>query len=266
MNLFSMLRKNESPEIEVVFAGGMGTQILQASVYFDLEQQGVPVYADLGYYSRPVHIAQPGVKGDLSHWPWQLDQYGITHATFRTKSSTDKLKRLADGDELVSSAITALSKPSIREKFTVKPDIASGFLSPTIAHNAVCIHIRRGDYVNVASHLMADELFASIGKKFSGLCSQAVILSDSPVDSNLRTLMQQHFSDITFLDHLDPLSSHFIMRQARILVCSNSTFSLTAGLLNETGLVVIPKKWYGENEKNIEQKISAMCDFQIITH
>jgi leucyl aminopeptidase len=82
----------------------MGTQIMQAAVYFDHELQNIPVYADLSYFAKPAQIAQAGVKGALSHWPWQLDQYGLTTASFKT--STQKYSRLADGEELVGKAIT----------------------------------------------------------------------------------------------------------------------------------------------------------------
>lgn len=264
MSLFSFFNQRKPAATQVVFAGGMGTQILQAAVYFDLELQGLPVYADLTYFSQPARLAQTGIKGELSHWPWQLNQYGITMQSFRESSA--KLKKLADGEELVSKAISALSKSAIRNKFKLTPNIASDNDFSHIASNALCIHIRRGDYVNVASHLMADEIFSMIGKKFSSILGCAIILSDSPIKSDFRDLMKNHFSDIQFLDNIDALSAHRIMRHAKILVCSNSTFSLTAGLLNENGLVIIPKQWYGENEKNIEQKISAMCDFQIISN
>jgi hypothetical protein len=263
MSFFSKLTQKKTRELEIVFAGGMGTQILQAAVYFDHELQNIPVYADLSYFAKPAQIAQAGVKGALSHWPWQLDQYGLTTASFKT--STQKYSRLADGEELVGKAIAALAKPMIRQKFQVKPEEATKFFVPEITTRALCIHIRRGDYVNVASHLIADETFASIAKKFSAIANQAIILSDSPIDGELKAILGNHFPEIVFLDNIDPFSSHFIMRHAKILICSNSTFSLTAGLLNESGLVVIPKKWYGDNEKNIEKRIQEMCEFQIIS-
>jgi hypothetical protein len=165
----------------------------------------------------------------------------------------------------VGKAIAALAKPMIRQKFQVKPEEATKFFVPEITTRALCIHIRRGDYVNVASHLIADETFASIAKKFSAIANQAIILSDSPIDGELKAILGNPFPEIVFLDNIDPFSSHFIMRHAKILICSNSTFSLTAGLLNESGLVVIPKKWYGDNEKNIEKRIQEMCEFQIIS-
>ena len=54
------------------------------------------------------------------------------------------------------------------------------------------------------------------------------------------------------------------MRCARILICSNSTFSLTAAALNPNALVVVPKQWYGEKDREIEAPIHARCLFQMI--
>jgi hypothetical protein len=54
------------------------------------------------------------------------------------------------------------------------------------------------------------------------------------------------------------------MRNARILICSNSTFSLTAATLNPSALVIIPKRWFAEKDHAIEAPIHALCTFQIM--
>lgn len=89
MSFFSKLSKEGTRELEIVFAGGLGTQILQAAVYFDHELQNIPVYADLSYFGKPAKIADAGVKGALSRWPWYLDQYGLGqhHLNLRRKNT-----------------------------------------------------------------------------------------------------------------------------------------------------------------------------------
>jgi hypothetical protein len=130
--------------------------------------------------------------------------------------------------------------------------------------NFLCVHVRRGDYVNVASHLVADNEFLGIVRKFSGLVSKAVVLSDSPIGPDFRGALASYFAEVSFLDDIDPDAAHRIMRGARILICSNSSFSLTAAALNPKALVVIPKQWMGGKHRQIEAPIQSRCLFQIL--
>ena len=153
----------------------------------------------------------------------------------------------------------------ISESFLAPPPLDAGDILPEeVMGGFLCIHIRRGDYVNVASHLISDGEFISLVRKFSGLINHAVILSDSPIEPDFRNAVSPHFSTVSFLDNIDPYSSHRVMRCARILICSNSTFSLTAAALNPNALVVVPKQWYGEKDREIEAPIHARCLFQMI--
>jgi hypothetical protein len=116
----------------------------------------------------------------------------------------------------------------------------------------------------VASHLIQDTEFISLINKFSGLVKHAVILSDSPIKQDFRDAVFPSFASVFFLDNIDPYSSHRVMRNARILICSNSTFSLTAATLNPSALVIIPKRWFAEKDHAIEAPIHALCTFQIM--
>ena len=50
------------------------------------------------------------------------------------------------------------------------------------------------------------------------------------------------------------------MRNAEILICSNSQFSLAAGALNKSGLVLVPKNW--GNADGIAETVSLYGNFQ----
>lgn len=272
MNLFQRLRKKRKtldpsncPTI-VVFAGGMGTQIIQAAAYFSLKQAGHEVYGDVSYFDVEARMAQVGEKGRATHWFWQLDQYGLARDSFEVGDA--KVRSVAyilrDGLEMMQLGLQALANPEVQPHFMPR-DPATFRLQEVSTQDFLCIHIRRGDYVNVASHLVSDEEFLRLGRKFSGLIRHAVLLSDSPFESEFKQQMEQLFPSVTYLDKLDPYSSHWLMRQARILVCSNSTYSLTAALLNPKALVVMPKRWFGPNDQAIEAPIQGLCSFQVVS-
>lgn len=249
----------------IIFAGGMGTQIIQAATYFSLKDAGQPVFANMSYFDTEARIAEVGKTGQLTHWFWQLDQLGLTQASFEQASGLNKRNAdmLADGPRMLEIGLAALQHPSVQGRFKNAIDIRN-VLPEEVIGSFLCIHIRRGDYVNVASHLISDEEFIGLIRKFSGLSNHAVILSDSPILGELRAAVSPGFKSVTFLDNIDPYSSHQVMRSARILVCSNSTFSLTAAMLNPNALVVIPKRWFGKQDSDIEAPIQSRCSFQIM--
>lgn len=272
MNLLQRLRKKRKtldpsncPTI-VVFAGGMGTQIIQAAAYFSLKQAGHEVYGDVSYFDVEARMAQVGEKGRATHWFWQLDQYGLTRDSFEVGGAQVRNTAyiMRDGLEMMQLGLQALGTPEVQQRFM--PSVPTNFSLPEVSkQDFLCIHIRRGDYVNVASHLVSDKEFLRLGRKFSGLIRHAVLVSDSPFETDFKQQMDQLFQSVSYLDKLDPYSSHWLMRQARILVCSNSTYSLTAALLNPKALVVMPKRWFGPNDQPIEAPIQELCSFQVMS-
>lgn len=264
-NLFRRSHSSRNLPTVVVFAGGMGTQIIQAAVYFSLKDAGHSVFADLSYFETEAKMAEVGKTGQLTHWFWQLEQFGLSKTSFEQSPDLNKRNSdmLTDGPRMLELGLAALAKPSIQNRFKNAADI-TGILPAEVLDGFLCIHIRRGDYVNVASHLISDEEFINLVRRFSGLTSHAVILSDSPIPVEFRSAVSHFFKTVTFLDSIDPYSSHQVMRSARILVCSNSTFSLTAAALNPDALVIIPKQWFGKQDSDVDAPIQSRCAFQIM--
>jgi len=262
--LFSRIKSDKDLPTVVVFTGGMGTQIIQAATFFYLRNSGQPVYADLSYFDVRPKMASPGNAGQLTHWFWQLDQLGLPKSSFeQLGDNPGKVITLRDGPKMMELGLKALSTPEVRLMFGGCDEIAGDF-DEDLRDNFICIHIRRGDYVNVASHLISDLEFIQLLSKFSGLFKHAVFLSDSPISENFRDQVSPLFDSSLFMDNIDPYLSHRIMRKARILICSNSTFSLTAAMLNPKALVIIPKKWFSEKDHAIEAPIHARSTFQIM--
>jgi len=264
INAFSSSRNK--PRI-VIFAGGLGAQIINAAVYLSIKNAGQPVFADLSYFDEPENVAVVGKPGDCSHWKWMLLPFGLSPASFEcpppsiTKHNSNILQ---DGVEMMELGLEALAQPKIQEVLKLSSSI-NDTLPFSLPTNFLCMHVRRGDFVNVASHLVADEEFFSLVKKFSNLVSHAVVISDSPIGVDFRNTVSSYFNKVFFLDNnIDAHIAHHTMRSARILICSNSTFSLTAAALNPNALVIIPKQWYGGKHRQIEEPIHSRCAFQIL--
>ena len=174
----------EKPTV-ITFTGGMGAQLLSAAIYFSMKKDGNLVYADLSYFDEPERVAAAGSAGQCSHWAWQLGLFGLTPTMFDINPALHKRNSvvLEDGPEKLEAGMKALAQPEIQAIFTI-PSEAKNNLPAWIDEKFLCIHIRRGDYVNVASHLLADEAFIALAKKFSGLVDRLVVLSDSPIETS----------------------------------------------------------------------------------
>lgn len=249
----------------VTFTGGMGAQMISAAIYLSMKNSGHPVFADLSYFDKPESVAVAGNIGDCSHWSWQLDKFSLTPASFDTSPGFTKRNAniLHDGSQKLELGLKALAQPEI-QKYFATPAGVDDVLPQEFANGFLCIHVRRGDYVNVASHLVADGEFINLARKFSGLADNLAVISDSPIGTEFRNAVSSYFKQVAFLDNTDPFTAHRIMRSARILICSNSQFSLIAAVLNPAALVLIPKQWFGENERQIEAPIHSRSSFQVM--
>jgi len=255
-----------SRPVVVTFTGGMGAQIISAAIYFLLKQEGRKVFADMSYFEKSAHIATEGTAGDISHWDWQLHSFSLFPESFDAmqKLHRSRYKIIKDGENKSSLGIKALSNESIRQKFTDKESMKD-ILPERFLPNYLCIHVRRGDYVNVASYLVDDEDFLELANKISGLVDSVVIVSDSMIPDAFREQICGVFKNALFLDNVDAVTTHRVMRNARVLICSNSQFSLVAALLNRRALVFLPKKWFGnKSQKKLTEPLNALCDFQVL--
>jgi hypothetical protein len=251
--------------VVVTFTGGMGAQIISAAIYFSLRNQDRKVYADLSYFDRAERIASAGRSGEVSHWSWQLDSFGLLRSSFETAPGLSKrdVELIEDGSKKIAAGMKALRQPEVQKHFAIA--IGVGDILPAgFSSGYLCIHVRRGDYVNVASHLVADEDFIDLAGKFAGLVKHLAVVSDSPIDEPFRRAASSGYEQAVFMENIDAFTAHRIMRNARVLVCSNSQFSLIAALLNPQALVVLPKHWFGKNDRAVEAPIHEACGFQIL--
>jgi len=255
--------------VRVTFTGGLGAQVLSTAIYLHFVDRGFQTLADLSYFENPHTIATPGRKGQLSHWQWEMDGYGFSRANLNTHLPQGmSLPTLHDGALKLSMALRALASTSVRARFDVSAsDQYSALYRDTelLGQRYVCIHVRRGDYLNVASHLINSNTIDNLACKFYNLVDRVLILSDSPVDLDEFTRVRSTFQGrVHIIDsNPDPVLAHSLMRNASILVCSNSQFSLSAGLLSD-GLKIIPKIWFAEADEHLNRIVDSISDFAVV--
>lgn len=266
----SQIIKQDS-EVFITFTGGLGAQILSAAIYFNLKREGRKVFADLDYFKQPAKTATAGNKGEVSHWNYELGDYELPLEGFSTKKREKSfLKRnkavvISDGVDKLSLAIGALRQPEIRKLFPIKHSVVEKCHQISGQKDYLCIHIRRGDYVNVASHLIDDMDFVNLAKSISKFVPAVIVISDSEVSGMIKESLPGLFAHCSFVIGGDPHAAHALIRQAKYLICSNSQFSLSAALLNQTGQqIFLPTKWFGDIDSNMQAPINALCRFQIL--
>ena len=244
---------------------------MSTAIYFYFKTKGYNVIADLSYFDSKHRIAIPGINGEMSHWKWEMTCYGISKDNFDIGTNVfHNMPLLSDGVVKHKLGVNALKSSTIKNFLDIeKNDTFSEQYrkSELLGEQYLCLHVRRGDYLNVASHVISNESLDNIASQFSSLVDSILILSDSPVDINqFKSIVLKFENRIHIIDtDTDPVFSHSLMRNASILICSNSQFSLSAGLLSR-GLVVIPKTWHSPKFKRLNQKINEMTEFSIVKY
>ena len=259
---------DKNKKIRVSFTGGLGAQLISAAIYYDLSAKGYLIEADLSYFEKK----QQDLSG-CSHWDWQLGEYGIYPSSFYSSGSpSGQFVKISDGSVKGRLGVSALRNENIRKKFVIPQGVVGlkEFLPESdrlvLREPYICMHIRRGDYMNVASYLVPDSHFIDIAMRAAGVLKSIVVLSDSPLSEEFKKTVAGLYGGALFIDSGGeaPFYCHCLMRNASLLVCSNSQFSLTAGLLS-SGFVVLPKKWYGGGEEKLESLISELSDFAVMS-
>jgi hypothetical protein len=266
---------NQNPrqdsEVFVTFTGGLGAQIFSAAIYYYLKGKGRTVYANLDYFKQPGKMATVGNKGEASHWNYELGEYGLPLEGFSTKKfektffKRNKPYVISDGAGKVELAIEALRQQEVKKVFPIKHSAVEECHKVSGGNDYLCIHIRRGDYVNVASHLVDDTDFVNLAKSIANFVPAVIVISDSDVSGVVKENLSGLFTHCSFIIGGNPHIAHALIRQAKYLICSNSQFSLSAALLNEVGQqIFVPTKWFGDSDSNIQMPINALCRFQIL--
>ena len=266
-----LFRKLGLVEEEVVyFEGGLGSQILAYLEFLDksetanLLKQPSPI-CDTSYFQQPIGNLQNG----LTIRPWALERYGLQLIDLHDFETSAKRKyfksRLpyAEKFKVIHGKQYRTYATRFSNRFVSDSELAkfaerqvgikldSGYnLSGTL--DCCVVHVRRGDYLQVSSHLVSLNSYLVLLRKIkSFLPPSLVFFSDSEIDPKFKDVIIEEFflQEIIFCegDGYAEGEVHDFMRKCKILITGNSTFSLTAGLLAEQETIVFsPITFYSE--------------------
>jgi len=249
--------------------GGLGSQIMQYSLYSWLKNEGKAVALDASYFRN--QTIKPRVNW-VDVRPWRLDRYGHSLEDQRIK----KGYRLRDKDfmHLYSESYSRILEDKQFLQYLFPLNLQE-FLKSLYTHgttldqvrNSVVIHIRQGDFVTAASLLLPEDYYLDslsiVLEKIGRTNTQIIIVSDQTLDSNrfpnLAALAEKNAQQYKVMIGGDEIFIHNLMRSCKALICSNSTFSFSAAMLKIEGVSVYPEKFYeGETaELNVLFKLES---------
>ena len=265
-------------EYNVPICGGLGAQLLGVMLVEHLraEHPDQSVYVDLDYFQQAPRRAERG-EG-LSIFPWELDHYGLSieHYNFRAPDAGGRFARrfgkrphrLEDGSVERQRLLRAALSRDWDALFPISPEERVGALEllQGKSHAVVAVvHLRRGDYLNVASHVVSDLDVVSVLAKLGALgVSRFLFVSDDPVPVDSFGERLQPGVELDALDSDDVFLAHAVMRLAKCLVISNSQFSLSAAVLNPDGICLMPRKWFGGRDAALNAEINEMSAWSLL--
>jgi hypothetical protein len=256
--VFCLTKLKSFDKQTVVFEGGIGSQILSFIEYKEkIKNLRKPIPANFEYFS---HITEDFVdKNGLSRWAWKLDHYGIKQSDMNQISKRKKLVnkylrvRQNNRSEIFYNFRESKSASYI-DLFPVQQTNIDAYLQSIFEskNDEFCvIHIRRGDYLKVASKVTTLEEVCKLIEKIRYLLPKNILIaSDSELNSFEKLLLGQRLAGFKYF-YIDPKENpflvHDLMRASKVLIASNSTFSFSAGLLaNGDCLIFFPTKYFGE--------------------
>lgn len=255
----------------IYIEGGLGSQILSIMNFWDqaeiAESNGRQPKCDLSYFdSDELRMLENGLRV----WRWRLDRYGIKKSSLNQYAvSSSKLPlrvRPKAGGTNRSNRDFDWNSQRVKysSRFPINFADVDKFLdsefSLVFGSRFAAIHIRRGDYLSVASHLVEEPTYLEFLKRIESILpSDIIFFSDSPLPEGFKVSATNILSEkrTYFHDHneTDECLIHDIMRLSSILVTGNSTFSFSAGLLaQESCLVFTPMRFYGGKSGDAESK------------
>jgi hypothetical protein len=252
---------NRVEENMIYIEGGLGSQILGT-----LEFVNTNKLVDVSYFTNPPQAED----GGPDVWKWQLSRYGIELNYFQNRLRKTPYKwqyflkpQIQDLNLSTSGNLTNPWSIGGRDLFPVDKETTSKLLSNYgIEENSFgAVHIRKGDYLRVASRVISIEQNVAILNKLQAqLPKEMFVFSDTPLEPKEMEALKAaaRVSKMIFLseDDLGSGTVHDLMRSSQVLITANSTFSFSAGILasNET-VVYCPMLFFGGQDDYLKSRI-----------
>ncbi len=261
--------KKNKFNVEVFFTGGLGNQMMSLMALEYLKKIGLKTSVNLEYFDN-LDLRKTLNSRNLSTYDWELEDYlGIKKDSLNlNRKPNPKIKnfKLKDGIIKLFLALEGSKDKHILSSIEFCCNDQNILLESNLLEPYICVHVRRGDYLNVASFILPVQTSFSLVKRFLNICKTVVILSDDQISAeNVNYLYSIGFARVKVISSGSPIKAHTIMRNSKILITSNSQFSYSAALVSNS-ISFIPKKWYGGFKHFILQKLllSRSQDFVIL--
>jgi hypothetical protein len=258
-----VLRKLKLIEKEIIYLeGGLGSQILGTLEFISTNKS-----IDVSYFTNPPQAED----GGPDVWKWQLSRYGIELNYFQNRLRKTPYKwqyflKPQIQDLNLSTSQNYTNPWSIEGGgvlFPVDKETTSKILSNYgIEENSFgAVHIRKGDYLRVASRVISIEQNVAILNKLQAqLPKEMFVFSDTPLEPTEMEALKAAAPRLKMIflseDDLGSGTVHDLMRSSKVLITANSTFSFSAGILasNET-VVYCPMLFFGGQDDYLKSRI-----------
>ena len=266
-----IVKQSDSISIE----GGLGSQILTYIQFHEKLLSNPKIKCNLEYFDIP----EAKKTKNLSYWNWELNSYGISKDSLEpySKNLTKVQKIINETKQLPSNEFLATWSVETSKRYKSifpvdlnKTNEIKKVILGEVTEEYLVVHIRRGDYLYVASHLVSIQTYLRfIIQNRNEFPKRIVFSSDSEFShdekENLSSSLK-YFS-IYFLDIKTYTAKeiHDFMRLASHLICANSTFSFSAGLLaTESSKVYFPVQFQGTGENRGSNPFLVLSDFALM--
>ena len=247
--------------------GGLGSQMI-GWIKYQIAQEmynNTKVELDLSYFLP----TQPSdVIAGLTKWEWELDHYGIDlnnlHPQAKPFLADISYEKRAQFEFPI---FQEMMSRSWKHLFPVSA--ATNELSQRISlpKDYGVIHLRRGDYLQVGSKIVQEASVNKLLEKINGLLPKALLIVS---DSEITNQTLNRIKKVANVDNIEKIiggdmhAVHGLMRQAKILIASNSTYSISAALtMTSSGTTVFPTNFYGSSMPNLNSNLNSLANWHL---
>lgn len=247
--------------------GGLGSQIIAYIIYHEKQKKNNDQKCNIAFYNKSKLDSE---REDFTFREWKLDYYGINMSSLNSQNSKFSIRpNTKTQGKLLYNFFEELKPQNWLEIFPINNEFIN---NPNAPHNLydkyTAIHIRRGDFLKYATHIISDEKFLLLLDKTKNILNEKIyIVSDDNFEDDFKIQLSNILANnnVEFISSGNDIEIHNILRLSNILITSNSMFSLSAALLQkEGGISIVPEQFYGKNEKSFNNAINCLSDWKII--
>ena len=257
----------------IYIEGGLGSQLLAMMEFISRRDAGGDVFLETSYFDEAIETPQVDRSGYFIR-PWELHRYGFDLEKIPKAKTRGRLPYEASAPRHLPF-FQGLDGRRFLKLFPVVPETATAVKSLGLSPQGelvpyAAIHCRRGDYLAVASKIVALADVLVLVRQIAPLLPRTIVFtSDTDLDARERREVELRLEGHTVVwlpSQLDPHVVHGVLRLSSILITSNSTFSLTAGILKEDAdtTVFMPTSFHSNDYPQLNQLSQALGAWSIL--